>query len=562
MSLSTEKARWLTALIAVAVLITATFIFSDVVFQTNDDNSIVSAASGGITGAPFAGNGYTSYIYGALLSRLYGAAPAVPWHALIMTAAQIVALIALLRSILFITDARGISPVWGILAFAALYIGIGLKFITHLQFTAAPGYCAGALAALLWTLPKGRRARIFSCIIGALLMTLAVLLRVKGGLLSLPVPLMVGAMALGKRDGSHKAVLATCSAVIILTGAILVTNDALYKASDAAWVEYESFDEASAALLDYNNNDEAYALAAEATDWSPELMACVRNWSLLFDARFNTENLVSLAEAIDGSAARPTAFDVLYKTGSILRRYSEFGINAAVFALIGVWSLVRFLRAGRWREAILLAGSALSMLAVIALFYGVLNRLPDRVAFAYAWPVYSVALLLFFDSFSATDGIRIKRISAVGTASALLTALLTVIPLWDDIMVLPSSERASRARLCGQANEYAASHAGNVYVTDVSQSFYAFSAERPPVNLIDWSSALIRSPLYAEKLRVLGYADGFDCSRLTDANVRVLFSSQSSLNAMMSCLNADYGAHAAAVEESVGGLTAYRLTLD
>lgn len=177
MSMNRERDRWLAALLAVALMMTVTYLFSDVIFQTNDDNGIVVAASGGVTGEPYAGNGLTSYIYGALLAGLYSLCPGVPWHAGLMTAVQALALIAILRSLFVLCSRKGQSPLWGLLAFVALYAGVSVKFMVRLQFSAVAGYCAAALAALLWTLPEGRRARRFACGVGLALMAYALLVR-------------------------------------------------------------------------------------------------------------------------------------------------------------------------------------------------------------------------------------------------------------------------------------------------------------------------------------------------------------------------------------------------
>ena len=68
MSKHREQSRWLWAAAVVALTAALTFLLSDLVFQTNDDNSIISAACGGVTGAPYAGN-YPVYLVGNCLGR-------------------------------------------------------------------------------------------------------------------------------------------------------------------------------------------------------------------------------------------------------------------------------------------------------------------------------------------------------------------------------------------------------------------------------------------------------------------------------------------------------------
>ena len=554
--MSLERKRWLAALLVVALLALVTYLSSDVVFQTNDDNAIVSAASGGVTGAPYAGNGFTSYLYGLLLSGLYRLSGGVPWHALLLSAAQLASLVCVLRSLLFVCDQRKRSPLWALLVFAGLYVGLALKFMTRLQFTATPGYCAAALAALLWTLPEGRRARTLCCLAGAMLMAFGLLLRLKGGLLSLPVPVLAGLAVWMKRDGTRRAAAIACAGLLALTAVTWVADGALYRANEPGWQEQAAFDEASAVLLDYNNNDATYELALQETDWTPELIACVRRWSLFFDARFNTENLSAIARRLEESASHPTLYELFYKTGSVFKRYAEFRYIALAFALAGLWALVRLLRRRRLWDALLLVALAGSAVLVVAYFYGWMNRFPDRVAFAYAWSAYCLAALVILDALADEAPLWAMRLGALALALATV-ATFAVRP--GDALVLPSSGREARARLTTEVNAYAAAQPDVLFVTDITQSFYAFSTERPSVNLLEWGSAMMRSPMYCRKFEALGYANGFACENLADDSVRLLFADPASLERLMACLGTDGVPWQAVEEASEGMFTVYRL---
>lgn len=564
--LSRERNRWLAALFVTALLLTCTYLVSDVVFQTNDDNAIASAASGGVTGAPYPGNGFTSYLYGLLLSGLYGALPDIPWHASLLTLAQALGLAAVLRSVLFICVQKHIRPLWGLVGFAALYAGLGVKFMTYVQFTAAPGYCAAGLAALLWTLPKGKRARAFNCAAGCGLMAFGLLLRFKGGLLTLPVPLMAGGTLILQKDENRRAAFLCCLSLAIFTAGAWALDNALYRANEPGWQEQAAFDEYSAVLLDYHNDDEAYALALQVTDWSPELIRCVRGWNLLMDERFNTENLRRLAEAIEAAQAPPDPAQLLYKTGSVLKRYQEFRWNALALGLLGCWAFWRALRAKRWQEGLLLAGLAGSLLAVIAFFYGWMNRFPDRVAFAYAWPVSVMIWLLFLGGSDPRNG-RSRKAPAwrtlpdLGAALLLAAALCTLIPHASDMLVIRgrNPSRESRAELTARVNAYAAARPETIFVTNVTQGFPAFSTERPPVNLYEWGSAMVRSPMYKEKATNLGYPDGLTARNLADGPVRLLLTDPGTLAMVMDCVQKDISDWTAVSEDDQGIFHVYRL---
>lgn len=55
-----ERTRWLCALLIASALMALTCALSGVVFQTNDDNTIVSVASGGVSGEGEPYNSFTS----------------------------------------------------------------------------------------------------------------------------------------------------------------------------------------------------------------------------------------------------------------------------------------------------------------------------------------------------------------------------------------------------------------------------------------------------------------------------------------------------------------------
>lgn len=554
MRLSRERDRWLAALATVALMAAVTYAVSGVVFQTNDDNSIVSAACGGVTGSPYPGNGFTSYLYGSALCAAYRLLPGVPWHALWLSAVELLALAAILRSLFFICQQKKRSPLWGAAAFIALYLGLSVKFITRLQFTAVPGFCAAAFAALIWTLPQGKRSRRLACGVGFLLMAFALLLRLKGGLLALPVPLMAGLVKWRKGKEASRCAFAACAAILAFAALAWLGDGALYRANEPGWAEQAAFDEASAVLLDYHNTDASYALALRVTDWSPELCQCLRNWSVFIDPRFNTENLTALAAAIEAAQPAPSLFDLAYKTGSVLRRYAEFRWNALAYGALGLWAFICLFRKREGWNALLLAGLALSTLMVIAYFYGWLNRFPDRVAFAYAFPVYTLTLLLCLED-APSQGRAFPTIIAI----VALAALVSFLPSLEDRLVLPGSEREARNSLTLQANAYAADHADLIFVTDVTQGFDAFLAECAPVNLVDWGSAMIRSPMYRLKFERLGYPEGFTAHSLADENVRLLLTDEASLSRLTAYLSADIAPWQAVLEADEGAFRVYRL---
>lgn len=515
-----EKMRWLAALAAVILLAAVTYSLSDVVFQTNDDNTILAVVCGGVTGTPEAADGFTTYGYGWLLSRLYSLCPSLPWHALLLTAAQWAALTALLRSLL------GKNPWLGLAGFGALYAGVAMKFMVYLQFTATAGFCAAGASALLLTLPDGRRGRRFCMAFAMGLMLFALLVRRESGLLALPAPLLCGLYRAGRGD---RRTLAACGALLVLAAGIWLGDNALYRQNVPDWQEQQTFDEASAQVLDYRNTKQTYQLARQVTDWTKPLCDCFRNWNLLFDRRFDTERLSQVVQAAEEAETPPGVVQIAHKTLSLLKNYQEFGWNALAFALLSGWLAWSFLRRRDWLGVLLVCGLWLFVLAVTAYFYGLRSRLPDRVALVYALPVYAALLTLAMG--------QAKK----GAALLLLVcaAAVTVAVQPQDVLVRQNARRQRLAEATRQVNAYAAAHAQNLYVTDVSQNGYAFENLVPPVNLVEWCSPLIRSHAYRQKFALLGYPEGLDTLNLADEGVYLLMESGASVNRLAAVLAAD-----------------------
>lgn len=544
-----ERTRWLCALLMAAALMALTCALSGVVFQTNDDNTIVSVASGGVSGDGEPYNSFTSYGYGWLLCRLYRLCADIPWHGLGMFLLQGLCLAAVLRSVFYLCAQKGAAWWKGLAGFLALYAGVAMKFMCYLQFTATAGYCSGAAACLLFTLPEGRKARRLNGLCALGVMACALLLRPKGGLLGLPVPLLAALYRGLKKD--RAAFRWGCALAAVAIG-LMLSDTLLTRLLVPGLTESQTFDEASAVVLDYQNTDHTYALALEVTDWNPALCACFRNWNLLFDHRFNTQNLTRLAQAVERDTPSPTLLQVAHKTLSVLRRYQEFGWNALGWGLCSLWLMAVLFRRRDWQGLLLTLALWLSLGAVIALFYGWLNRLPDRVAFVYALPVYALLLMLLLEH---QPPVPLAACALLVAAAALVTVGLR----GEDIWVRNNPRREMRAQITQQANDYASAHPDMLYVTDVTQGFYAFETETPPVNLVEWGSGLVRSPAYQHKFRRLGYPEGLDTRHLADENVRLLMSSSASLRRLQNVLEADGLDWTLVEEESFGSLTLCRL---
>ena len=89
---------------------------------------------------------------------------------------------------------------------------------------------------------------------------------------------------------------------------------------------------------------------------------------------------------------------------------------------------------------------------------------------------------------------------------------------------------------------YACAHPDRVYVTDAPldhDPFYVYG-DALPVNLIEWCNGMFHSPMYQEKLHVLGF-DSFTSRTLLEEGVYLLLSGEGVLNNLQGYLAAEYG---------------------
>ena len=191
--------RWLSALLAALLIMVVTYALCRPIYETNDDSSIVAAASGAVTGVPYAGNGFTSYLYGALLAGLFSLNAELPWHALFLLGVAFLSLAALIKCFACAGERFSVPAVvlWSVLG--GLYAGVLMPYVAMLQFTTIAAMAAtGGITLLLGAgCGRGRAAR-FERGIAAVLLLCAFGLRVQS--LWAGLPLLAGYGALARLD--------------------------------------------------------------------------------------------------------------------------------------------------------------------------------------------------------------------------------------------------------------------------------------------------------------------------------------------------------------------------
>ncbi len=563
-----ERDRWLAALCVCALLFALSFACCRLIYETNDDSVIVAAASGAITGAPYAGNGFTSYLYGAFLAGLFTLCNTIPWHALFLLAVLFLSTAAILKTALTVAHEHNV-PVWVAYGlFLALYVGVLLPYVVMLQFTTVAAMASAAGCCLLLgfrSLPKGAARRFAACL-GALLLLCGFALRIET--LWVSMPLLIGfafaGWACSRAKG--KPTLLLCLCVLLVFGALTLTDGALYRATEAGWEEKTALFEPLGELLDYHNVAELDHLAPQTVGWSPWLTFMVRNWYQL-DARVTAEQINAILASLAENTPATTPVSVARATGSVLLRYPMFALVLLGFGLLWLLAFWRYARAKQPWRCLVLIGAGVYLLLFIAYFYGVLGRLPARAAFAAACPCYVLMTLACIPAFApkAAQAVQKHRFAlapAIGLALALCCCAVSLVQNGEQLLPLRHKEQTrdggrSFARIMC---EYAVAHPEYVYVTDGVldfEPFFVYGGDLPS-NLIEWSHGLYHTAMYQEKLRLLGFED-FNTLSLLEDRVYLLVSNSYAKDHIVEYISSDYFPVTAQALELTEGFDVYKL---
>lgn len=558
-----ERNRWVAALLLAALLMGLSFACCRMVYETNDDSSIVAAASGAVTGTPYAGNGFTSYLYGSLLAGLFRLFPSFPWHAFLLLALIYLSLSALIRSYLTVCAEQNISCKIALVLFAALYVGVLLPYVVMLQFTTVPALAASAGICLLLTSWKNVRNQMFAVLLGFLLLFCSLLLRVQSAWVALPLLLMFGISYAFESRRYGKGIVVVCIAIAVGYGLFTVFDSMLYQWSDPAWAVFDEFNALHGSLLDYNNTDLATQASHELEAWTPWLTYMVRDWYML-DERMTVENLSELLGVMETLRPSFSVFSILKAAGSLLLHYPIFSLSLVGVSLFALYASIRLLSRKRYWSVLRMLGIYVYLIVFVAYFYGVLGRMPMRAAFTAGCPCYTLLVLNGLEAFEPSHRKECSVLHPVVLAATLALCVATpvlrgnsFVPLrWEE--QLQDRTRYSSEVICEYVTRE--ENAGTLYLTDVTMDFAPsfVYGDQLPSNLLSWRCGMYHSPLYQEKLRQYGY-DRFTTENLFDDDVLLLVQDGSALSLLTSYLEKDYSPVSLETIDQGECFTVYRL---
>lgn len=343
-------------------------------FATNDDPAMLGMARGTFSW-PSARLVYISVPVGVVLRAAYTTFPALPWYALLLYAAQFMAVTVLIY-VALTHEWKG--PLLGTVTFAAVVAMFHAQAAVLLQFTSTAMLVSAAGVALFCRVPgPGGSASLWTAVAAGVLVGGGSTLRDSAtiGVVALAVPFLFAA---ARRQGLRRGLFfAGASTAVVL--AVLGTSAWAY-GSDPSWSKYREFNSLRSELHDSSRLvlDEQVVAALDDVGWSENDFAMFQRWFFTDERRYTTEALRDLLEATDHRAALapgPVTLGTLALSGEAYRTlWHGFSRELMLCGGLLLAGLVSLRGGRRW----LVAGGgvwALALLWYLALY----ARLPGRV---------------------------------------------------------------------------------------------------------------------------------------------------------------------------------------
>ncbi|MEQ8854497.1 hypothetical protein [Gimesia sp.] len=270
-------------------------------YDTNDDPVMALVASGyGTVKGPDEHLLYSNVLLGSTLKQLYSVAPDVPWYGSYLLLSQFLAHWLLLYAILLLSRNK-----FSVLSYLIFYLGVGIYFLAHLQFTTT-AFMVGlaGLSLVIVSLFQDQRGSHLpwlkwegaACLIYASLIRYASLQMLC--LASLPILIVIGwQMARSNKLKPYllPATLAICG---VLGGQYY---DRQYYQQDEAWRVFLPYHSVTALLINYTQIPyvETTKPIFDEVGWSNTDYQMLREWVYLDQDTYSLERLQKFKEKTD-----------------------------------------------------------------------------------------------------------------------------------------------------------------------------------------------------------------------------------------------------------------------
>lgn len=291
------KKELLTSLFIVLWLGIAFFLFQNITFESNDDNSMARMAYGMI-GDYETHLVFINVIIGKLLKLCLLLFPTVPWYTVFQCILVLISFFVI--TYLFLCRfgiSKGLFPTFILIAF------FGNQFFLQMQFSKTAGICCLAGGLLLFDAVKSNASgRIWKQILGILLMVAGSMYRfnVFGMILLILFGIGVATIWEPLKQKNWKEILRICFpfALVILLCLCFRGYDLWTYQSSPDWAAYREFNSLRAQLMDYGFPDyTANQALYESLNISSTDLEMFQSWNFADPEVFTTEAMRQLVDA-------------------------------------------------------------------------------------------------------------------------------------------------------------------------------------------------------------------------------------------------------------------------
>ena len=349
-------------------------------FETNDDAAIIHMVDGS-KGMQDPHIVFQNVILGWLYIFLYRISDALPWYTMVHLGILCLSVGSITYVVCSLTDSDregSLHPAGKVLFCLAFWFFAGYEAYILIQFTRTAGFAAIAGALLLLRF-AGRREKVyFEAAVGAVLVTLAFLLRWKQALLCIALLSGIGLYMLLSFDKAAKKRLllrVAVSALALAAVFVLTRRIDSHSYSSPQWQSYLAFNRERGQLLDfglpsYKDNKEVY----HSLDIYKVSFDLLRTWNFADPEVYTTQAFHRLNTLRAETPGKKKSFpDFLEKAGTAL-----FEKRIFYFALLCLGALLITVAVSRRRAARLIV-----LIYTVLLFMGVYYYIYLRGRFDY-----------------------------------------------------------------------------------------------------------------------------------------------------------------------------------
>lgn len=498
-----DRRRLLFSAVVVLVLLLGTWAVLPMVFETNDDLSMMGCLAGAWTGKPEADTVFSLFLWGKIVSFLYIVNAGMPWYTMIFLGLIFLSLttVCYCLTVMF--------PKWGKSLFCLLYFCVFIYYSVVLQFTVVSAFCGVAVLSLLLTekKEKSRRDFILKNVIISFFLFFAINIRDQVGYLTLAsaafvICLEVLRYLLKAADRQKLKRMAVSFLVLCAVAGVSLGAHKIHESRNG-WEDFREFNSERVQYidylaLDYTSNQDLF----DRLGWSEDFYNLVNCWFFM-DETVNAETFRMINER-----KTPVPMGVKW---ALSHDFPRIGFQAVVWVLIMLVLLSNAVTHGGDIVGKLVPLLWLLVWLAETWYFAHSGRLMER-AFE-AWTLLAVIPSVVGMGASENDQMQENERNAriVSTAVSMLMLLLCIV-----CIVHPhGGYRGAKAITFAKggekkqsgAEDYAIAHSENVYVYDLSYSskiggggVWRTYAEETPYNLVFWGGSRYSSPLYYKQL--------------------------------------------------------------